>query len=224
MDSEKCWRRRLRSLISGALLASVVAVPFASAQTEPGSAAAGLATLEAFLDGVQSLQADFKQEIWTAEQRLERKDAGTLVLKRPNRFRWTYADPTELIVVANGSKLWIYDVEIEEVTVTPFDDEVAVSPAMLLSGDGGVREQFEVVDTFSADGLEWIKLEPLARGSDFTSIQIGFDGTAPRRLELVDGLNHVTRIELDNLVVNPEIADTVFELEVPPGVHVTGEG
>ncbi len=67
-------------------------------------------------------------------------------------------------------------------------------------------------------------LQPLAGGSDFTSILIGFSGTAPRRLELVDGLNEVTRIELDNLDVNPELADDVFELEVPDGVNVLGEG
>ncbi len=94
---------------------------------------------------------------------------------------------------------------------------------MLLSGDRNVREQFEVVHTYTAEGLEWVKLAPHAGGSDFTSVLIGFSGTAPRRLELVDGLNQVTRIELDNLDVNPELADDVFELDVPAGVDVIGD-
>jgi len=93
---------------------------------------------------------------------------------------------------------------------------------MLLSGDRNVREEFEVVETTTADGLNWVKLAPLAGGSDFGSVLIGFSGTAPRRLELVDGLGQVTRIELDNLDVNPEIADKLFELEVPAGVDVIG--
>jgi len=222
MDSGKSWRRRLRSPISSALLLYVVAAQCASAQPQ-SDAQAGTATLEAFLDGVQSLTADFKQQIWSADQELLQTETGSLSLKRPNRFRWTYVEPTELIVVADGSQLWIYDVELEQVTVAPFDS-VGASPAMLLSGDRNVREQFEVVDTYPADGLAWVKLQPLAGGSDFTSILIGFSGTAPRRLELVDGLNGVTRIELDNLDVNPELADDVFKLEVPDGVNVLGEG
>jgi outer membrane lipoprotein carrier protein len=119
--------------------------------------------------------------------------------------------------------LWIYDVELAQVTVARFDDG-ASSPALLLSGDRSVREQFDVVDSYRADGLDWVKLEPLANSSDFTSVLIGFSGTAPQRLELVDGLNNVTRVELRNLDVNPELTDDVFELDVPDGVDVIGGG
>jgi outer membrane lipoprotein carrier protein len=199
------------------LLLSVVASPRASAQP----AADGVATLEAFLDGVQTLTADFEQELWTADQALLQTDTGSLSLKRPNRFRWTYEEPAELTVVADGTRLWIYDVELAQVTVTPFDDTVGTSPAMLLSGDRNVREEFEVVQAVSLEGLDWIKLEPKG-SSDFSSISIGFSGKEPRRLELVDGLGQVTRIELSNLVVNDEIREDVFELDVPAGVDVIG--
>jgi outer membrane lipoprotein carrier protein len=186
-------------------------------------AAEGVATLDAFLDGVGSLTADFKQELYDAEQQLLQTETGTLQLKRPNRFRWTYQEPTELTIVADGTQLFIYDVELAQLTVTPFDDTVGASPAMLLSGDRNVREEFEVVQAVTHDGLDWIKLEPLG-SSDFSAISIGFSGTEPRRLELVDGLGQVTRIQLDNLVVNPEIGDDVFELDVPEDVNVIGGG
>jgi outer membrane lipoprotein carrier protein len=223
MDSGKYWRRRLRSLISLATLFYVVAAQCAAAQPAGDAAARGLATLEAFLDGVQSLTADFKSQLWSADQELQETETGTLSLKRPNRFRWTYSEPTELVVVADGSQVSIYDVELAQVTVAPFDS-VGASPAMLLSGDRDVREQFEVVEAHEADGLSWVKLRPLAGGADFSSVLIGFSGTVPQRLELVDGLNGTTRIELDNLDVNPDLADEVFELHVPPGVDVLGEG
>lgn len=224
MDSGKCWHRR-RSLINFVVLASCAAAHNAAAQpAESRTAEQGLATLEAFLNEVQSLTADFKQELWTADQRLLQTETGTLSLKRPNRFRWTYVEPTELVVVANGKQLWIYDVELAQVTVSPFDDTVGASPAMLLSGGRDVREDFEVVQTYTAEALDWVKLEPRAGGSDFVSVLIGFSGTSPRRLELVDGLNQVTRIELDNLDVNRDLADDLFELDVPPGVDVIGEG
>ena len=229
MGSGKYWRHPLRSLTSFFFLASIAVVHGVSAQSAPDDI--GIARLEAFLDGVHSLTADINQALWTEDKRLQQTDTGSLSLKRPNRFRWTYEapperkrpDPTELVIVADGEKLWIYDVELNEVTVTPFDDSVGASPAVLLSGDGNVREDFEVVQAYTLDALDWVKLEP--RGaSDFSSIAIGFSGTEPRRLELVDGLGQITRIELDNLVVNPDIADDVFKLDVPPGVDVNGDG
>ncbi|HSC15641.1 MAG TPA: outer membrane lipoprotein chaperone LolA, partial [Gammaproteobacteria bacterium] len=212
-------RRRLRSLTSLVFLFSIAAVDGASAQ----SAVVGLERLEAFLDEVRSLTASFKQELWTEDEQLLQTDTGTLSLKRPNRFRWTYDAPAELVIVADGAKLWIYDKELAEVTVTPFDDSVGASPAVLLSGDRNVREDFDVVRSYTLDELDWIELEPKT-ASDFSSISIGFSGNEPRRLELVDGLGQVTRVVLDDLAVNPEIADDVFHLDVPSGVDVNGEG
>jgi outer membrane lipoprotein carrier protein len=217
MVSGKYWRRRLRSLTSLVFLISVGAIHSASAQ----SAGDGIARLEAFLDGVRSLTATFKQEIFGEDQRLQETETGSLSLQRPNRFRWTYEGPAELVVVADGAKLWIYDKELAEVTVTPFDDTAGASPAVLLSGDRNVREDFEVVESYTRDALDWVKLEP-KKASDFSAISIGFNGNEPRRLELVDGLGQTTRIELDDLVVNPEIPDDVFHLDVPPGVDVNG--
>jgi outer membrane lipoprotein carrier protein len=223
MDFEKCWRRRLRLPIERTLLIGLVAASRAGAQPTPVDAASELAPLEAFLADVQSLTAEFRQELWTADQELLQTDSGTLALQRPNRFRWVYREPTQLTIVADGSELKIYDVELAQVTVAPFDDSVGASPAMLLSGDRNVRETFDVAQSYRLEGLDWVKLTPKAGGTDFTSVLIGFEGTAPRRLELVDGLNQVTRIELTNLAINPKLDAAVFELEVPAGVDVIGD-
>lgn len=217
MGSGKFWRRRLRSLTSLVSLFSIAAVHGAAAQ----EVSVGIERLEAFLDQVRSLTATFKQELWTEDKRLLQTDTGSLSLKRPNRFRWTYDAPAELVVVADGAQLWIYDKELAEITVTPFDDSVGASPAVLLSGDRNVREDFEVVQSYTLEALDWIKLAPKS-ASDFSSISIGFSGTEPRRLELVDGLGQITRVELADVVVNPDIADDVFHLDVPPGVDVNG--
>jgi outer membrane lipoprotein carrier protein len=182
----------------------------------------GFATLDAFLSGVRSLTADFKQELYAPDEHLLETQSGKLSLQRPNRFRWTYAAPSELVVVADGKKLWMYDAELAQVTVSPLDDTVASSPAMLLSGDRNVRDEFDVVKTFTRDGLDWVKLAPKTGAADFRSVTIGFEGASPRRLELVDGLNQVTRIVLEKVEVNPELADGVFEFTPPPGVDVIG--
>ena len=217
-------RRRLPVSIELGILAALGLSVGASAQQGAEAGVHGsAATLDAFLAEVRTLTADFHQELWTADQRLLETEVGTLALSRPNRFRWSYLQPTELIVVADGTQLWTYDVELEQVTVAPLDEAVTSSPAALLSGDSSVRDGFDVAQTYSADGLDWIKLTPKTDGTDFTSVLIGFSGSAPQRLELVDGLNQVTRIEFANVVINPEVADGVFDFEPPEGVDVIGK-
>jgi outer membrane lipoprotein carrier protein len=184
----------------------------------------GLAVLERFLTDVQSLTAEFTQELWTADQRLLETATGTLLLKRPNRFLWNYVEPIEQLVVADGEQLWMYDVELAQATVAPLEESAASSPAMLLSGDQAVSDGFHFVRNYVFDGLEWIELAPKLDGADFTSVSIGFKGEAPQRLSLVDGLNQVTRIDLTNVVVNPQLLDTAFEFEPPAGVDVIGGG
>ncbi len=223
MDSGKSSRRRrLRSTrLPFICLVAVCGAPWAQPAAD-GDAAAGVATLDAFLRDVHTLTADFKQELWTADQRLLQTETGSLSLRRPNSFRWIYAEPTQLTVVADGKQLWIYDVELAQVTVAPLDSTVESTPAMLLSGDRSVRDGFDVVQTYKLDGLDWIKLVPKKGGTDFSSVRIGFKGKVPQRLELVDGLNQVTRIELENLAVNPSLADGTFEFKPPAGVDVIG--
>jgi chaperone LolA len=222
MDSGKFWHRRLLRSTRLPFLCLVALCGAAWAQPAADGNAVGVATLEAFLRDVHTLTADFKQELWTADHRLLQTETGTLSLRRPNRFRWIYAQPTQLTVVADGTKLWIYDVELAQVTVAPLDSSAESTPAMLLSGDRNVRDGFNVVQTSKTDGLDWIKLVPKKGGTDFSSVRIGFKGNTPQRLELVDGLNQVTRIELENLAVNPDVADSTFEFEPPAGVDVIG--
>jgi outer membrane lipoprotein carrier protein len=223
MDSGKSWRRRLLSSTRPQLLLLLAICGAASAQpAADDKAPTGPAALEAFLGDVHSLTASFKQELWTADHRLLQTETGTLSLRRPNRFRWIYMEPTQLTVVADGKRLWIYDVELAQVTVAPLDTTVESTPAMLLSGDRDFHDGFDVVQTFELDGLDWVKLKPKAGGADFSSVLIGFKGNAPQRLELVDGLNQVTRIDLTDLHVNADVADATFEFTPPPGVDVIG--
>jgi outer membrane lipoprotein carrier protein len=216
-------RRRLPVWTELGVLLTFGVAAAVSAQPTDDSAADGLALLEAFLADVKTLTADFQQELRSADQRLLETDTGTLALQRPNRFRWSYREPSELLVVADGRQIFMYDVELEQVTVAPLDESIASSPAMLLSGDRGVRDGFNVVETYDRDGLRWVKLEPKTAGTDFASVLIGFNGRAPQTLELVDGLNQITRIELGNVEVNPDIAAAAFEFQPPEGVAVTGD-
>ena len=202
----------IRSLLAAALLS---AASYAHADA--------VATLKDFVEHVKSGRASFTQTVTSPDGAKKKSSSGTFEFARPDRFRFAYSKPYEQLIVADGKKVWMYDVDLAQVTVSPLGDTVGSSPAMLLSGDREVGDGFNVVQTFMRDGLEWVKLEPKTGAADFRSVTIGFDGAAPRRLELVDGLNQVTRIALANVVVNPELADSVFQFTPPAGVDVIGE-
>lgn len=221
-DSGRFSRRR--PLISAELGLLLLSITAASGAQPPAAAAPidSVAALERFVTDVGSLTADFFQELWTADQRMLEKASGTLALKRPNHFLWIYREPYEQRVIADGEALWMYDVDLAQASVTPLDESVSSSPAMLLAGDQQVRDAFDVAASYSAGGLDWVRLTPKQAGADFSSVLIGFEGASPRQLELVDGLNQVTRIVFANIVLNPELADDGFVFSPPPGVDVIG--
>ena len=223
MDSGRFSLRRRPGTIDRGLALPLLILLAGHAWAQSATAEAdGEQALDSFLNDVRSLTADFRQELWTADQRLLETATGTLSLKRPNRFLWHYVEPIEQSVVADGKDLWMYDVELAQVTVAPLEDSSTSSPAMLLSGDRAVRDGFDVVRSFAVDGLQWVELKPKLGGTDFTSVRIGFNDNTPERLELVDGLNQVTRIEFSSVVVNPDLTDAAFDFEPPPGVDVIG--
>ncbi|WP_428101946.1 outer membrane lipoprotein chaperone LolA [Candidatus Rariloculus sp.] len=184
--------------------------------------APGTAALELFLDEVQTFTAEFEQELRSSDQRVLETAAGTLSLKRPNRFLWSYEAPIEQLVIADGEQLWMYDVDLAQVTVTPLEPGDAASPAMLLSGEQNVRDSFDIVDDFALDGQDWVRLSPKPGGADFRSVLIGFRDGLPAELELVDGLDQTTSIVFSEIAVNTGLSDSVFEFEPPAGVDVIG--
>lgn len=211
------------------VLAAVAVVAPTAAQVEdsqarlPETGGNGSELLDRFLDETLTLRAQFSQELLDGDGNLVEAASGTFSLKRPNRFLWNYAEPFEQQVVADASNLWIYDVELAQITVSPLDGAIASSPAMLLSGDGQVRDGFEVTESFRDGPIEWIRLTPREQGVDFRLVQVGFDAGELAALILVDALGQATSIEFHEMIVNPEIEDAFFEFDPPAGADVIGE-
>jgi outer membrane lipoprotein carrier protein len=188
----------------------------ASAPRDPPNA------LDEFIDDVTSFSATFRQEVWDDGDELIETSTGRLSLLRPDRFRLTYETPYESLIVADGETLWMYDVDLEQVTRAPFDDGFSQTPAMLLSGDRSVSESFDVTQSYHLEGRDWVKLVPKEPGGDYASVLLAFAAGVPDRLEVVDGLNQTTLIEFSDIEVNPELERDFFEFEPPAGVDVIG--
>ncbi len=180
--------------------------------------------LERFAAAVEDLEAGFERTVRDSEgELLEDPATGRFLLLRPDRFLWHEEAPFEQLLVADGESLWTYDVELEQVMRDPLE-RLAMTPAMLLAGSGDLNEHYRVERAASADDLRWIALEPLdAAGSDFLTARIAFDERdVPVLLEIVDGLENLTRIAFVDVEVNPGLDSALFEFEPPAGVHVVG--
>jgi len=181
-------------------------------------------SLRLFLGDVVSLKADFTQSLFTADSETPQVSSGTLLIKRPGRFRWEYEQPALQLVICDGGRIWMYDEDLEQVTVRPVDETLRGTPAMLLSGQATLDDTFEILKSYSDGDLDWVDLKPRDGSPEFVSLSIALRQGILQRMELTDSLGQVTQVELDDIKVDAEVADDLFVFEPPPGVDVIGVG
>lgn len=186
---------------------------------------AGVATdrLQSFFKEVQSLQGDFSQTVYDQNMQAKEQATGDMAFQRPGKFHWNYVKPYEQLIVSNGSKVWIYDSELEQVTVKKLDAAVGNTPAQLLSSSAALEKNFTITDVGSKDELEWVELTPRDTDTSFERVRLGFDSQNLRIMELKDNFGQITRLEFSHLQHNPRLAGSLFEFTPPPGVDVVGE-
>lgn len=201
----------------GALLLSV-----AAQATEP-VADDGEALVNTFVSDVTTFAADFEQSLIDPDGRMLEKTSGTLEIQRPGRFRWVYEDPYEQWLVADGTNIWSYDVDLEQVTVKPQAKALANTPALLLGGSVEAMDQFEHGGSFEDAGFTWVRLLPIDTESGFRRVELGFDNGRLSRMVFLDNLEQTTVVVLRNVVVNEPIDASHFEFAVPEDVDVVGK-
>lgn len=190
-----------------------------------GSAVAGdgQERLSRFLDGMKTMQADFIQTLTNARGELIEESRGKLWLSRPGRFRLQYTTPYEQIYVADGTNIWIYDRDLEQVTVKPQEDALGSTPALLLSSESPLDENFTIKEEGEHEGFQWLLLKPLSADSNFDYVRLALEGDLLRAMEMVDGFGQTTRLFLEPVVRNPQVDGERFRFTPPPGVDVIGE-
>lgn len=189
-------------------------------------AQAGVATdrLDAFFAAKGGLRATFVQTVQGAAFDQPEISRGTLLLLRPNRFRWDYQEPYKQQIVADGQRLWLYDEDLEQVVVKPLDAALGDTPAMLLSGGGSIEERFTLEELADRDdGFAWMQLTPKQKDTGFDAVRLGFDAHDLRRMELVDGFGQVTRMQFSDVTRDAKTSPAAFRFVPPPGVDVIGD-
>jgi outer membrane lipoprotein carrier protein len=203
------------------IAALIVATPCFGAAAPNGQQRA-----EQFLQGLQGLQAEFKQRLKDRTGQVTDESSGTLAIKRPNRFRWDYRNPYEQVIVSDGTRVWMYDADLEQVTVRKLDVALSSTPAMLLSGEGTLTDNFNVTETTEQAGVTWVRMEPKRNDTDFKAVRLGFSSGKVQELkfmELADKLGQTTLLEFTNFERNPALDSSRFVFKVPAGADVIGD-
>jgi len=210
-----------KTLLLLALAAAlVVAVPGAHAQTTIDEL--GEKLVNEFLTDVITLESRFEQSLIDAEGSVIERTSGTLEIARPTRFRWSYSEPYEQWLVADGTNIWSYDLDLEQVTVKPQAEALANTPALLLGGSENALEQFDFGGTTVEEVTTWVRLDPKNKDSGFNRVELGFIDNELRRMVFFDNLEQTTLVALHDVKVNEPIDDARFEFRVPDDVDLVG--
>jgi chaperone LolA len=181
------------------------------------------ARLDAFVEGTKSLKAQFTQTVTDAKGRKTQEASGSLFLSRPGKFRWVYSKPYAQLIVGDGKKLWIYDEDLDQVTVRKLDQAIGESPAALLAGSNDLDRLFNLKDAGSRDGLEWLEATPKGKEGSFERVRMGFRGNDLAAMELEDNFGQTTVLRFSNLERNPALGSSLFRFTPPKGTDVIGQ-
>lgn len=204
------------------LIACALGVAF-NASAASKEVQAGRQRIETFLQGLEGLQAQFDQVLTDRAGQVLDEARGSLAIKRPDRFRWDYRDPYEQVIVADGQRVWLYDPDLEQVTVRKLDETLSATPAMLLSGQGALDDNFTVTQSEQDGGVQWVRMEPKRSDTDFKWVRLGFEGAALRYMQLGDKLGQTTRLTFSQFERNPPLDPARFTFTPPPGADVIGD-
>ena len=180
--------------------------------------------LQSALRHMDSVSAEFTQTLRDEDKNIVQQSRGKVDLQRPGKFAWIYQEPYEQHIVADGNELWVFDVDLDQVTVKPIDAGLANAPIMLLTKQADVTEQFNISEVGQRKYLYWVELEPRGEYLEYTHIYLGIDDDSVRAMELRDQFGRSTQIVFENLRTGVIHDPAKFDFEPPPGVDVYGVG
>jgi outer membrane lipoprotein carrier protein len=210
----------MRRILFGGVLLVAASVALAAAPPSPKT---GVDYLRRFFAEVNSYSAQFNQVVMDEALTPIQESSGTLLIERPNKFRWDYDAPLKQQIVSDGKQIWVYDKDLRQVTVRSLSGGLGDTPAVLLAGKGRLEDSFSVGSMGAQGNLEWARLQPKRKDGGYEDIRVGFEAGKLKVLEMVDGFGQTTRVTLKGAKENTKIEAGKFSFTPPPGVDVVGE-
>ena len=207
-------RRVLLRAGAGAALALLAGLP-------PGARASGaIDQLRSFLAQTASARGEFTQRVTSRTQPAGQLSSGSFAFQRPGRFRWAYQKPYEQVIVADGERMFLYDKDLNQVTVRKLAGAIPASPASILFGSTAFDKDFDLRDGGSRDGLDWVSAVPRAGDTPFEKIDIGLLNGLPAAMLLTDSFGQTTLLRFTKFERNASVDAQTFRFTPPPGADV----
>jgi outer membrane lipoprotein carrier protein len=203
-------------------LAAAAALLLALAASAPAQAGA-VAALREFLAQTKTARGEFTQQVTRGQAAAAPPASGSFFFERPGKFRWIYARPYEQVLVADGERLFLYDKDLNQVTVRKVAAALPASPASILFGGSDFERDFVVTEAGTRDGVEWLKAVPRVKDSQFERIEIGFRDGAPAAMVLADSFGQVSRLAFSRFERNAKLDAQLFRFVPPAGADVLEE-
>ena len=186
--------------------------------------AGAIGSLKSFIQNARTVRAEFSQTVLDKNARVVQKGSGTMQFERPGKFRWIYEKPYEQLIVGDGTRIWFYDHDLNQVTVRKLDAAIGSSPAALLAGSGNIENEFNLEEIGLQGDTEWLEARPKAKESTFEWVRLGFTPAgALKAMELHDHFGQTTVLIFAGLQQNTKLAPDLFTFNAPPGADVISE-
>jgi outer membrane lipoprotein carrier protein len=202
---------------------SILALTLLFVAGSAGAADSARSRLDAFSKDLRSVSGSFEQTVADASAGKTKTSRGTLALKAPRQFRWDTAAPFKQTIIADGDKVWVYDPDLEQVSVRPQGTEEAHSPLTVLTDLSQLDHDFTASEQGEHDGLTWLRLKSKDKEPQFEYADLGFDAGSLVRMAFKDTLGNSTEIRFSGWQRNAKLAGDTFKFTPPKGVDVIGD-
>jgi outer membrane lipoprotein carrier protein len=176
-------------------------------------------TLREFVRDVKTGRADFTQVVTSADGARKKTSSGQFEFQRPNRFRFAYTKPFEQLIVADGSKVWIFDADLNQASSRKVAQALGSTPAALLAG-GSLDDEFVLSPLPARDGLDWVLATPKAKDGPFQALRVGFKGKTLTSVEITDSFGQRSLLAFARFEDNVALAPERFRFTPPAGADV----
>lgn len=205
------------------LLASAIFTAAVVTSVPASAASEARARLDTFFTTVSSIQGNFSQQVFSKKGKLMQNSTGNISMLRPGKFRWVYKTPDPQTIVSNGKNIWVYDEDLEQVTIKPMSQALSSAPIAILTRKQKPDAQFKVEELKTrAGGLNWFKLTPHRPSKDFKYFEVGMGNNGLQQMIMHDQLGQKTVLKL-NAKINVPISGNTFYFKIPAGVDVIGK-
>ena len=183
--------------------------------------AGGIDALKKFNADADGLSGSFSQTV--KNKKKTQTSGGTFQIMRPGLFRWEYSKPYKQTIVGDGLHIWLYDVDLKQVTKSDQSQAIGDSPASILSDKNALDSSYSLKEDGFGDGIDYVLATPKKNNAGYQFIRIGFKGDTLAAMELKDGFGNQTSIKFSNVNTHPNLSRGNFKFVPPKGVDVLSQ-